>query len=314
MSNAKKQLEYKSSFDYQILDSQPRSLVQQKTAEIRKRLKRSAQDIWEIGQKLVEVREQLNHGQFEAWIKAEFGWSRRTAYNFISVYEAFNQRSNFEQINIATSALYLLAAPSTSEKVRKEFVQKAEAGELITHKDVNQAVKEEKNHSQKQEIISVIPKLTVEALKSSPTESLSATLTSTFSKTIETKKLESGWYLLNKKHLLFCGDTATAEFTQRISAAALAIAITSNDWSHDWLIESAETVLIFPESKLKLPTFTKLIEIFSHSGEVVVLPWLPNKEMLLIAHQLNRVVIAGDSSIERCRQISSYSQFSIESI
>jgi hypothetical protein len=85
MNNPKKQLEYKSSFDYQILDSQPRSLVQQKTEEIRKRLKRSAQDIWEIGQKLVEVREQLNHGQFEAWIKAEFGWSRRTAYNFISV-------------------------------------------------------------------------------------------------------------------------------------------------------------------------------------------------------------------------------------
>jgi hypothetical protein len=314
MNNPKKQLEYKSSFDYQILDSQPRSLVQQKTEEIRKRLKRSAQDIWEIGQKLVEVREQLNHGQFEAWIKAEFGWSRRTAYNFISVYEAFNQSSNFEQINIATSALYLLAAPSTSEKVREEFLQKAEAGKLITHKDVNQAVKEEKKHSQKQEIISVIPKLTVEALKSSPTESLSATLTSTFSKTIEIKELEFGWYLLNKKHLLFCGDTARAEFTQRISAAALAIAITSNDWYHDWLIEIAETVLIFPESKLKLKTFRKLIEMFSSPGEVIILPWLPNKEMLLIAHQLNRVIIAGDSSIERCQQASSYSKFSIEPI
>jgi hypothetical protein len=326
MSDQKKTI---ISFDYEILDSKPRSLIQQKTEEIKKRLKRSAQDIWEIGQQLVEVRNQLNRGQFDTWIKAEFGWSRRTAYNFISVYEAFNQSENFEQINIASSALYLLAAPSTSDKVREKFIQKAEEGKLVTHKDVNQAVKSEKiqntsksekfeplivSNSQKQEIISVIPKFTVEAIKASQTETLSTTLTSAFSKTIEIKDIEAGWYLLNKKHLLFCGDTALPEFTQRISAAALAIAITSNDWSHDWLIETAETVLIFPESKLKLKTFTKLIEMFSHPGEVIILPWLPHKEMLLIAHQLNRVVIAGDSSIERCRQISSYSQFSIESI
>jgi hypothetical protein len=317
------------SFDYEILDSKPRILIQQKTEEIKKRLKRSAQDIWEIGQQLVEVRNQLNRGQFDTWIKAEFNWSRRTAYNFISVYEAFNQSENFEQINIASSALYLLAAPSTSDKVREKFIQEAEEGKFVTHKDVNQAVNQEKNNniliseetvslkvssSEKQEIISVIPKSIVEFRKLAQKETASPLLTSTFSKTIEANDIKSGWYLLNKKHLLFCGDTALPEFTQRISAAALAIAITSNDWSHDWLIESAETVLIFPESKLKLPTFTKLIEMFSHSGEVVVLPWLPNKEMLLIAHQLNRVVIAGDSSIERCRQISSYSQFSIESI
>lgn len=225
--------------------------------------------------------------------------------------------------------LNLLKTPVKYFKVREKFIQEAEEGKFVTHKDVNQAVNQEKNNnilisekteslkvssSEKQEIISVISKSIVGFRKLAQKETASPRLTSTFSKTIEANDLKNGWYLLNKKHLLFCGDTALPEFTQRISTAALAIAITSNDWSHDWLIESAETVLIFPESKLKLPTFTKLIEMFSHPGEVVVLPWLPNKEMLLIAHQLNRVVIAGDSSIERCRQVTSYSEFSIESI
>jgi len=37
---------------------------------------------------------------FETWLKAEFGWSRRTAYNFINVYETFAERANLAQIDI----------------------------------------------------------------------------------------------------------------------------------------------------------------------------------------------------------------------
>jgi len=31
------------------------------------------QEIWEIGQKLVDVRSRLKHGQFETWLKADIG-------------------------------------------------------------------------------------------------------------------------------------------------------------------------------------------------------------------------------------------------
>jgi len=48
--------------------------------------------------RLVDVRSRLKHGQFETWLKAEFGWSRRTAYNF--VYETFAERANLAQIDI----------------------------------------------------------------------------------------------------------------------------------------------------------------------------------------------------------------------
>jgi len=68
------------------------------------------------------MRSRLKHGQFETWLKAES--LEPTAYNFINVYETFAERANLAQIDIATSALYLLAAPST-QNVRNEFMQRA---------------------------------------------------------------------------------------------------------------------------------------------------------------------------------------------
>jgi hypothetical protein len=60
---------------------------------------------------LEKFRSLLNSYLYSATPKAEFGWSRRIAYNFINVYAAFGERANLAQIDIATSALYLLAAP-----------------------------------------------------------------------------------------------------------------------------------------------------------------------------------------------------------
>jgi len=137
----------KTNFDYENLEVEKRIVVQQRTGEIKERLKRSAQDIWEIGQKLADVRSRLKHGQFEAWLKAEFNWSRRTAYNFISVYETFDQCANLAQLDIATSALYLLAAPSTPETIKEEYIQRAQKGETITHKDLQKAIETDKSSS-----------------------------------------------------------------------------------------------------------------------------------------------------------------------
>lgn len=90
----------KSSFDYESLNPENRRVIKERTQELKERLQRTAQDIWEIGLKLCEVRARLEHGQFEAWIEAEFGWSRRTAYNFIKVYETFPENAKFAQIDI----------------------------------------------------------------------------------------------------------------------------------------------------------------------------------------------------------------------
>lgn len=66
-------------FDYASLDAGTSQFVQQQTGEIRVLMKRTAQGIIEVGQKLIEVKEKLGHGRFGEWLEAEFAWSDFTA-------------------------------------------------------------------------------------------------------------------------------------------------------------------------------------------------------------------------------------------
>ncbi len=118
--------------------------------------------------------------------------------------------------------------------------------------------------------------------------------------------------MLGKQHFLFCGDTASPQFVERIPFAALAIAITSDDWDHDWLIERAKTVIVFPESDLKEQLIEQLIKIFSTPRETVIFPWLPSKDMIKIAHKLKRQIFAGDPSLERCLEAIAQSKLTSE--
>jgi hypothetical protein len=135
-------LEVISTFDYSTLDLAARILVQQCTSEIRGVMRRSAYDAIEIGQKLLEVKAQLGHGHFCAWLQAEFDWSIRTADNYMLVCEKFATVANLDAI--APSALYLLAAPSTPEPARQEALQQAAAGSTVTKAAAKQLIDKHK--------------------------------------------------------------------------------------------------------------------------------------------------------------------------
>ncbi|MGJ3246534.1 MAG: DUF3102 domain-containing protein [Elainellaceae cyanobacterium] len=322
-----------SRFDYQTLAPDQSVIVQQYTNEIRERLRRSAQDIWEIGQRLADVRSRLKHGQFDAWLRAEFDWSRRTAYNFINVYETFQERANLAQINIATSALYLLAAPSTPQEIREEYLKRAQHGEKISFKNLQETIKAEKQSSpdlapgaiapdkspiQRTDIIDIIPKR-VSRAEDAPIPNQSPSLLTTPAASpddttdqVQSGHLQSGWHLLGKQHLLFCGDTASAQFFEYVPHAAFALAITSFDWDHDWIAEKADTVIITQESTLGDTSIKTLISMFSKEEDIIIFPWLPNEEMIWTAHTLNRKICAGDIDAERCRKAVSRSGLQAE--
>ena len=68
----------------------------------------------------------LGHGLFGAWLESEFGWNQKTAERFMQVTDRFKNR---QIVEIAPSALYLLASNSTPEDVRIEFTDLAAAGQ-----------------------------------------------------------------------------------------------------------------------------------------------------------------------------------------
>lgn len=329
MTGQMEKIQQATKFDYEALDFQQRSDIEQTTAAIKEKLRKAAQDIWEIGRMLSEVQSKLQRGQFDEWIKTEFDWSRRTAYKFISVYKRFDPSINLQEVNIATSALYLLAAESTPNEIREDFIQKAQEGEKVTHQEVLQVVREAKKKAppvaKNSESLLIDPTQTNSTLlppnqKASTQQPVTITppptekplLDSSAANPTQTNRIiDRGWYELGKQHKIYCGDTALPEFANAIPYATLAIAITTDDWAHDWLIEKAKTLVVFPESEFDTQKLTGLIVMFSAPGETIIFPWLPHEEMIAIAHQLGRQVYAGDIDVKKCQAAVDYSGLSI---
>lgn len=102
----------------------------------------AAQNIVSIGQRLMEVQDRLEYGEFMLWVKDEFGWSKSQAYRFIDTAKNF---LDFPTLgNFDKSALYLLSAPSTPEPARVEAKQLAATGKPVTHKAAKQIVAKHK--------------------------------------------------------------------------------------------------------------------------------------------------------------------------
>ncbi len=125
-------------FRYDLLDTETRIVVQQRTSEIRSLMGRSAELVREIGQKLLEVKTKLGHGYFGEWLSHEFQWTERTAENYMLVATKYETISDLSKVS--PTALYLLARESTPEQVRESAIAQIESGEKLTPKQVKSAI------------------------------------------------------------------------------------------------------------------------------------------------------------------------------
>ena len=127
-------------FDYDSLAIEDREFVKGKELSIKAR---TSQTIWENGRDLLEVKERLEHGQFQEWVDANFPWSIDTAENMISVCKKF-ENPKISDYGFSKSVMYLLAKNNTPESARQEAVDLAEQGETVTHKEAKELVEAHK--------------------------------------------------------------------------------------------------------------------------------------------------------------------------
>ncbi|MBD2534574.1 DUF3102 domain-containing protein [Nostoc flagelliforme FACHB-838] len=111
--------------------------------DTRRRLKRSAMDIYCIGLNLLEAQNIIEHGEFLSWLRQEFAMGKTSAYEFINVAKAFE--SKFPIIgnlinSITPTALCKLAAPSTPEAARDEAIYLVKTGEIVDPKVVKNLI------------------------------------------------------------------------------------------------------------------------------------------------------------------------------
>ena len=330
-------------FDYTALDAPTSQFVQQQTGEIRGLMKRTVESIFEIGQRLIVVKERLGHGRFGSWLETEFEWSQDTASNFINVAKKFGKFPNFSEFDMAASALYMLAAPSTPDAARNEALVRAKAGESITYKaaksikqkytssaaKLESALKQEiqpvpqlsstalactSSTRIKQEIVAIRNPAAVE-VPSAPkvmTPAMDQVLLLPQSSTLAPINDEIGvWWQLGTKHLLYAGDPNSLKFLARVpERLGLLFAFPSTaNWQP--LIEAKTRIITndyLPQGKdvrLFEDTLESILILYSRVGETIVSCFMPSVEIISVLNRQDRRALVAEPDSKRVTAIIS---------
>lgn len=120
------------AFNYDLVAAPVAIQAREAAERIKLRLRRSAEDIIDIGRDLIEQKASLGHGNFLPWIEAEFGMSDETARKMMRVAEVYGPKFQLGWDLPPPTVLYELAAPKTPAEVRAEIEKMIEAGEVVT--------------------------------------------------------------------------------------------------------------------------------------------------------------------------------------
>ncbi|MFT5871131.1 MAG: chromosome segregation ATPase [Clostridium sp.] len=109
------------------------------TTEILFLKQQTAQNIIEIGKRLVAVKEGLPHGEFGKWLDEKVDFSQQTANKFMKVANEFEDYATLR--NLGTGKIFALL--SLPQEEREEFIQ-TNPVEGMTTKEFQQAIKDKK--------------------------------------------------------------------------------------------------------------------------------------------------------------------------
>jgi len=94
-------------------------------------------------------------GGFEGWVERRLKMSRQTTYNLLNVHKQFGGQSVQILDTLPRSVLYLIAPDSVPEAARAEVLERAQAGENLSHAQVKEIVTgHKKPRSTKKHLIS----------------------------------------------------------------------------------------------------------------------------------------------------------------
>ena len=292
--------EKKEQFDYEQLDLETQLIVKQKADEIRRLLRRSAQDICDIGRFLTEVKQRLKHGQFYPWLKSELQWSSTSAVRFMKVYEKFKS-FNLNDLDIAPSALYELSNSAVPSEAITETIESASIGESITLETAKSIRKEyqqkreskSSNNSEKNELdaekLSSSNRVGANATFNSETEKEhdlaepSLTTTSVKQEIIKIISPQRLWRVgKQEQHIISCQDPNSIKFMEQLPSEISLCLTFAPDKHWKWECERYDSSMnlyskhkdLDPVSLIKSVRHT--IETTTAEGDNIVVCFVPH--------------------------------------
>jgi len=104
--------------------------------------KQTIGNIIEIGRRLNDAKALVGHGNWLSWLEREFGWTDKTAQNFMSLANAASKNENFSNLNVPVSGLYLLARPNVPQEVIEAVAKHSEQGDRLSLAQIKQLVEQ----------------------------------------------------------------------------------------------------------------------------------------------------------------------------
>jgi len=122
-------------FDFGGVADDDARVIKIRTIEIQQRVNRIQEYTIEIGDALRDVRRRVETGRWGEYLKSETPFSEDTAGRLIAVADYYDANPQFAGSigQFDKSAQYLLVKASTPEAAREEMIERAEAGQPITH-------------------------------------------------------------------------------------------------------------------------------------------------------------------------------------
>lgn len=113
--------------------------IEKTTAEILILKDQTAQNIIEIGKRLINAKENLPHGEFIKWLEKKIDFSRYTANRFMKIATEFSNVSAVQ--HLGSRKLFALAG--LDEEERQELIQKNNLEDMTT-RQLEEVIKEKK--------------------------------------------------------------------------------------------------------------------------------------------------------------------------
>jgi len=114
------------------------------TTEIKMLKQQTAQNIIEIGKRLIKAKEMLSHGEWLPWLEKEVDFTRQTASRFMQVAEEFGNGTSM--YHLSTGHLFALLSLPAPE--REDFVEENNV-EDMTQRELRAAIKAKKEAEEK---------------------------------------------------------------------------------------------------------------------------------------------------------------------
>ena len=104
--------------------------IPQLKTEIQFYERQTATGMLEIGKRLIQIKEQLPHGEFMPWVEKELSYSHDSANNFMRCYEKFGNSETFR--NLKPSQMFVLMGET--EEITVEIIKNNDMEEMTIKK------------------------------------------------------------------------------------------------------------------------------------------------------------------------------------